>query len=302
MTTKLPQLCLGTAQLGMPYGINNTQGRPTPNQVGDILSYALKSGVFAFDTSPGYGESEKILGHHLKGRQDIIFISKVPPVNWQNKSSLVLRIVDVALEETLKDLRLKKLPVYLFYSLADAINRKMLTLRHLRQLKKRGLIGQIGVSVYEPFEALEALKIKDLEMIQIPTNLIDQRFIKNGFLSKAAKAKKTVLVRSIFLQGLFFKKTVPAHLNAFKPYREKIKKICLEHNLSVNELALRYVLNLKGVSSALIGSESLKQIKENIAVANRRPLDKKVIRAINKIGSAPVKIIDPRQWLPHTNA
>lgn len=292
----LPKLCLGTVQLGLPYGINNSRGKPTSAETAQILNYAIKNGIGAFDTSPGYGESEKILGNHLKDRQDIIFISKVPPINWQNKSSLILRIIDVALEETLKDLHLKKLPVYLFYSLADAINREMLTLQHLRQLKKQGLIGQIGVSVYEPFEALGALKIEDLEVIQIPTNLIDKRFIKNGFLSKAAKAKKTVLVRSVFLQGLFFKKTLPAHLSAFKPYQNKIRKICTDHKIKVNELALRYALSLKGVTSVLIGLESSEQIKENVAVASRGPLDKTVLNKINKMGSAPEEIINPSLW------
>lgn len=293
---KLSKLCLGTVQLGMPYGINNAKGQPSPAEATKILRYAIKEGVFVFDTAPGYGDSEKILGqnlHLLKNK--LVFISKVPSLDWKNKEKIT-EAINAVLEKTLHNLKIKKIPFYLFHRFNDLVSHKNFALHHLIKLKKRGLIETIGVSVYTPQEATASLKIKGVQAVQIPTNLIDKRFIESGFLDEARKKKVTVLVRSVFLQGLFFKKKIPTYLNAFKPYQKKIIKICADHKISINELALRYVLSLKGVASVLIGLENLEQLKENVTVAKRGPLDKITLTEINKMGSAPEKIINPRLW------
>ena len=69
------KMVLGTAQFGMDYGITNVNGKPTRNEVFNILDFAWENGVRRFDTAPGY-DSETWLGDFLtsRGLQDQIKI------------------------------------------------------------------------------------------------------------------------------------------------------------------------------------------------------------------------------------
>ena len=60
------KLIIGTAQFGMSYGIANYNGLVGKIEVEKILNYAYKAGINTIDTATGYGNSEDIIGHHLK--------------------------------------------------------------------------------------------------------------------------------------------------------------------------------------------------------------------------------------------
>ena len=55
-----PQLCLGTVQFGMTYGITNHFGQVTEDEV--ILKLAASYGIEFLDTAQSYGTSELVLG------------------------------------------------------------------------------------------------------------------------------------------------------------------------------------------------------------------------------------------------
>ena len=77
----------------------------------------------------------------------------------------------------------------------------------LNKLRNIGLVNEIGVSVYSPKEAIRCFKIKIIKHIQIPFNLLDQRWLKHRF-NKELKTRPDVKIhaRSIFLQGLLLNK------------------------------------------------------------------------------------------------
>ena len=51
---KISKLTLGTVQLGIEYGINNTSGMPDYKKSAGILQTAVDSGVISFDTAKGF--------------------------------------------------------------------------------------------------------------------------------------------------------------------------------------------------------------------------------------------------------
>lgn len=74
------RLVLGTAQLGMKYGIANTSGAPAKDEAFAILDAALEGGINTFDTAAAYGESEGVLGAWIGSRaakKDIYIITKI---------------------------------------------------------------------------------------------------------------------------------------------------------------------------------------------------------------------------------
>ena len=62
----MADLCLGTVQFGMNYGINNTLGQPSEEDVFEMLDTAIKNGIHVFDTAKAYGTAEAVLWHYFE--------------------------------------------------------------------------------------------------------------------------------------------------------------------------------------------------------------------------------------------
>ncbi|MFH1710672.1 MAG: aldo/keto reductase, partial [bacterium] len=99
-----------------------------------------------------------------------------------------------------------------------------------------------------------------------------------------------------FLQGLFFKKDIPENLKKFRPYQKEIIKICGDEDISIEELALRYVLGIDEIDSVIVGAETAAQVKENINISRKPKLPEGLLEKIGKLGSAPETVINPSLW------
>ena len=76
------RLVLGTAQLGMPYGIANSTGKPDFETAVSLIKTAWEHGIREFDTAQAYGESETVLGRALSSlgiSNDVRIITKLDP-------------------------------------------------------------------------------------------------------------------------------------------------------------------------------------------------------------------------------
>ena len=59
---QIPELCLGTVQFGLDYGISNQAGIVPRDEVKRILQVALNSNIKFLDTAQAYGNAELCLG------------------------------------------------------------------------------------------------------------------------------------------------------------------------------------------------------------------------------------------------
>lgn len=294
---KISKICLGTAQLGIEYGINNLRGKPGLEESRAIIAEALRNGIDAFDTAPAYGDSEKILGRCLEDlRADAVVISKLPRLDWEKPSEEIRGEIRASLERTLAHLRISRLPVCLFHRFEDIGGRDGLALQELIRLRDQGLIEKLGASIYTPEEAGICLGIDGLDVIQSPFNLADKRPLDSGFFRSARRKGVTILVRSVFLQGLFFREEIPENLRPFEVFRRNLREICAEEGLGMAQLALRYPLGFEEIDSILIGLETLGQLRENIEIIREGPLPAGIMEKINRLGTADAKAVDPRRW------
>ena len=192
MTTS--KLVLGTAQIGMDYGIANTRGRIPLKEVHQIFDFAFLHGISILDTATNYGDSERIIGGYIRGSANKFnIISKLPAVS---DGSHAIK----SLEQSLKILNVKKLFGYLFHDFNSFINNPSI----FHQLFDHGGAEKIGFSVYSPEQVtkLWELKIK-FKIIQLPYNVFDRRFDK--VMSRLREEGCEIHARSAFLQGLVFK-------------------------------------------------------------------------------------------------
>lgn len=72
----------------------------------------------------------------------------------------------------------------------------------LQELKEKGLVRKIGVSIYNPPDLEEISNTFYFDLIQAPFNLVDRRLQKTGWLKKLKDKGIEVHTRSAFLQGL----------------------------------------------------------------------------------------------------
>lgn len=185
------KLALGTVQFGLDYGISNHDGQVRDEELDEIIALARHAGIDTLDTAQAYGNAEQRLGQ--RDITGFTIIDKLAP-------GLPLSDVKAAVNNSLHLLGRKRLDGLLLHSSQDA-SPAMFEL--LTDLQKKGSIGKLGISVYSP-EELDAWSAAGypLELVQLPANLLDQRFLRTGWLDKLVDMGCEIHVRSLFLQGL----------------------------------------------------------------------------------------------------
>ena len=268
------KLILGTVQFGLNYGVNNQSGQVSKESVETILSLASNKGIKILDTSSAYGTSEKVLGEVLN-ENDMKFriISKYP------RSS---RSVKTIFEESLYTLNQKKFYGYLIHHF-DFFRKKQEIWRDFLLLKEEGKVTKIGFSLYNVDE-LKFLLDRDIafDILQFPYNIFDRQFEK--FFPLLKERNVETHVRSVFLQGLFFKplKNLEGKLLPLRKYVESLHSYCKVHCLKIEELALGYVYSSEYTNGVLIGVDTIEQLESNIKNLgyNISPKDIDFVRSI----------------------
>jgi aryl-alcohol dehydrogenase-like predicted oxidoreductase len=168
-------------------------------------------------------------------------------------------------KESLKILSIPSFETYSYHSFADYVNYSYLK-HELQSLKIDGLINQIGISVYSNAELNKVLCDKDIDVIQLPYNLLDNQNIRGSYIKEAKQNNKEIHIRSIFLQGLFFmdEASIPEKLIPLKPYIRRIKFYCENESINLQSLALSYAIFNKQIDHVLIGVDTKLQLLNNI--------------------------------------
>lgn len=293
----LSRFTLGTVQFGLPYGIANRSGQPSYETARDIIACVFEGGVTCLDTAAAYGNSEAVIGRalaELSLADRMRVVTKVPSMPGHLNADEADRWVETAVRNSLDALRLEQLPICLFHREEDAGY-----FDALARLQARGWIGQIGVSTYLPEVTARILTGGRAQAIQIPTNILDQRFIRTGVLEQARRSGVTVFVRSVYLQGLLL--MTPDRLD---PFFEPVIRVLPQLNrwageagLTLAELAVQFVLSLNGVTSLVLGVETLEQARDNVRLCGGPPLPPDMLRQIvADIPDLPERLLIPSFW------
>ncbi|MDO8667833.1 MAG: aldo/keto reductase [bacterium] len=300
MKNLLNKLALGTAQFGLAYGINNQTGKPSREKSLAMLDFAYKKDLRVFDTARAYGDAEEILGEFSESRGLGGAIKIITKLKSNIISEIKGKISDIIfgnLEESLSRLKRDYVDGYLLHTPEYIREDKIVSA--LVDLKRQGLIKNLGVSIYEEADAIYAAKLKEVDYIQVPYNIFDQRMDKSGFFQLAKKKGKTVFVRSVFLQGLFLmsEDKIPASLEKVKEYLKSLDEIIGRYGLTRAQTALLFSLENKDIDYVVFGVDNLEQLKEIINLAER-PIDgEKCFEELkNKFINIEKDIIFPSLW------
>lgn len=281
------KFALGTVQFGLQYGINNKAGKPDPTEVSEILTYAFENGIRLLDSAEAYGDALNVIGSYIRNEpQRFEIISKFVVGSESPKDRV---------EKWLETLRADHLYAYLYHRFEDYLSGKCRS--DLLALKAENKIHRIGVSLYGLKELETVIADPFIDLVQLPFNPFDSTEEKKRLLKQAKQNGKEIHVRSVFLQGLFFKEPsdLTGNLIRLAEPLKRFQMMVRENELNVRQACLNYALHESFIDYVVIGVETKAQLQENLAsVIPRFP--QIFYRSPQLISAEDAELLNPSNW------
>jgi aryl-alcohol dehydrogenase-like predicted oxidoreductase len=283
-------LCLGTMMFG-------AWGNTDHDDSIRIIHRALDAGVNFVDTADVYsaGESEEIVGKALKGRRDDVVLATkffMPMGEDPNRRGGSRRWIVRAVEDSLRRLGTDHIDLYQVHRPDPAMDVEE-TLGALTDLVHQGKVRYIGSSSYSGSQIVEAQwtarerRLERFRTEQPPYSLLT-RGIELDVLPAAQRHGMGILTYSPlgggWLSGSWSADSSPtsparqrlvARFDMSLPENERkleaveqLQKVADEAGVSMIELAIAFVVNHPGVTSAIIGPRTLEQLDSQLPAAD----------------------------------
>lgn len=268
----------------------------------EALRTAFDLGINFFDTANVYGggHSEELLGKAFKkDRSKVVIASKCGLKDYDSQPDFSEKAIRKTLEGSLARLKTDYLDLLQLHNPRPQIAGDERVVETLVKLRDKGKIRAIGVSVKSPADGLEFLKYP-WQTIQCNFNMIDQRALSCGLISKAAKAGIGIIARTPlafgFLSGDFTGKDIKFKKGDHRLNwpREQIRIWAdapkyftgLNKNKSraLAQLAVKFCISFDGVAATIPGITNKDEATENAFVSSLKPLSKAEINSIIRIG------------------
>lgn len=294
---QLNKIGLGTAQWGMSYGVANRRGQPRDSEIDQMLTHAKKQGVKILDTAYAYGEAEIILGEQGANVRGFDVVTKTVPLDSRVISKKEIVQLSTAFLESLDRLKLDVVYGLLVHRGDNLLSPGGdLLWRKLQELKAQKRVSRIGVSIYRPQQLEEILGRYDIDLVQVPYNIYDQRFALTGLFQRLKQKGIEVHIRSAFLQGLLLMKPdeLPEQFGVIRDHQAKLHNRLDELGITPLQGCLSHCLNQPDIDKIVVGCETLGQLIQILSIAEKSP------------GSTPnlesyamndERFIDPSKWL-----
>jgi aryl-alcohol dehydrogenase-like predicted oxidoreductase len=256
----------------MSYGIANQVGQITLSEARKIIQFASDHGIDFLDTAISYGESEICLGQ--LGVQDFKVVTKIPaiPPGCVN----ITEWVDEQVTASMRRLGVKSLYGLLLHRSEDlrGSNGKLLY-EALYKFKDAGQVKKLGVSIYSPGELDNIENIFNIELVQAPFNIIDQRLYLSGWLDRLKSRDIEVHARSVFLQGLLLMEPSnrPSKFSRWAAFWSQWDAWIEQTGVTPLEACIRFALPFSQIGRLIVGIDSIRQLQEIILASEGPPLE-----------------------------
>ena len=257
------------------YGCERYWGEVPTKDACDVVARAVDRGINTIDTAIGYDGSEEIVGKAIRNFRDkLVIISKggADPGKMEKR-----------LDISLSRMNLEVIDLYLVHYPDSAIPIEE-TIGGMMRLKEKGKIRHVGVSNFSREQVLKALAVGDIACCQQAYNLLWREIEDTGTLKACAEHNVSVLAYSPLGQGLFTGKirseadipkregdirhiTLLFQGEAFKAGLSIVKDLdalSAKYGKTPAQVAVNWVVSQKGVTAAIVGSKTVKQLDDNL--------------------------------------
>ncbi len=274
---------IGSANFSQSYGADKI--KVSELQIKRILDLAKDNYIYKIDTAEAYLKQKKIFS---KIDNKFKFIFKVIP----NNKWLSLEFSMKKLEDFLNNLNNNKIETILFHDtkiLFKKDGRKIFD--NLEILKKKRYFKKIGVSIYDTYDLDYITSNYNIDIIQCPYNILDNRILMTGWYDKLKKIGIETHIRSIFLQGLLVNKTIyrKQFFNKWYKVLHQWFSLIEENNISPIDYCLSDLLKYD-FDRVIIGLNSYDNLKKILNFKKIEHNEKFNININDK------NLIDPRNW------
>ena len=301
---QVSKLCLGTMMFG---AWGNTDHEDSVR----IIHAALDAGINFVDTADVYsaGESEEIVGKALKGRRDDVVLATkffMPMGDDPNRRGGSRRWIIQAVEDSLRRLGTDWIDLYQVHRPSPDTDVDE-TLGALTDLVHQGKIRSIGSSSYSGSEIVEAqwvardrrlerfrteqppysLLTRGIELDVLPTarrhgmGILTYSPLGGGWLSGGWTADSSPTSPARQRLAARFDMSLPENHRKLEAV-EQLAQVAEDAGVSMIELALAFVVNHPGVTSAIVGPRTMEQLESQLPSSDV-VLDTAVLDRIDEI-------------------
>lgn len=309
---QVSDLCLGT----MTFKWTSTE-----DESYQVMDAAIDAGINFFDTADIYsnwvegnpgGTAEEVIGKWFQNgkvpRDRVILATKAKGRMWDGPDGEGLSRTHImrAIEDSLRRLQTDYVDLYQSHAWDGAVTQEE-TLRAYSDLIKEGKVRFIGCSNYTAQQLQESIDtstefgLARYETLQPHYNLIWRGEFEKELQPLCARENIGVIPYSPLEGGFLtgkFKRGQELPKNARRSTHERTKKwmnderaltlldtlfaVSQERGETVTETALAWVLTNPTVSSAIIGANSVTQLKDSVAASGKR-LDAEQLTRLNNV-------------------
>jgi len=297
----VPPIGFGCVALGGQYGpLAESEGIRAVHQ-------AIDSGINFFDTSAYYGEglSETRLGKALQGRRDEVIVATKGGRHAANHFDFSYQNIIEMCEASLNRLQTDWLDIYQLHDIEFGTMETVLEgVRALFDLKKQGKVRYIGVTGFPP-GLLRHMAVEydfDVTLSYCHGNLLNDQM--NQILVPVVKERGMGLINgSVTHMGIL----TPHGEQDWHPAPAVVKQagrraaeFCEKAGVNLAELAIQYALLNKDVDVTLLGTRTVAELENSLALMDR-PIDLDLLEQVRKI-IAPVHNTEWPSGLPEHDA
>jgi len=301
---QVSSLCLGTMMFG-------AWGNTDHDDSIRIIHAALDAGINFVDTADVYsaGESEEIVGKALKGRRDdVVLATKFysPMGDDPNRRGGSRRWIFTEVERSLRRLGTDYIDLYQVHR-PDPATDVDETLGALTDLVRQGKVRSIGSSSYSGSQIVEAqwaardrrlerfrteqppysLLVRGIELDVLPASqrhgmgILTYSPLAGGWLSGRWTADSSPTSPARQRLAARFDMSLPENQRKLEAV-EQLADVARDAGVSMIELAIAFVVNHPGVTSAIIGPRTMEQLESQLPAAGVK-LDAAALDRIDEI-------------------
>ena len=268
----------------------------------ESLQKAIDLGCNFFDTAWGYGEghSEGLLGQIVRKNPDkkLYTATKIPPKNmkWPSQREFTLDDcfppdhIEKYVHSSLENSGLDSFDLMQFHVWEDHFVEDDRWAKKMDELRLQGLVHAVGISInrWEPWNGVRTVRSGLIDAVQVIYNIFDQN-PEDELFPACEEMDVAVIARVPFDEGSLtgnltldstwpkddWRSTyfVPENLKNSVEHGDALKPLVPE-GMTMPEMALRFILNEKRVSTIIPGMRKLKHVEANIATSDAGPLPK----------------------------
>ena len=272
------------------------------------LQRSVDLGCNFFDTAWAYGEgrSERLLGQVVRANPGVRLYTatKIPPKNrkWPSQRDFNLEdcyppdYIDEYIEHSLANLELPSIDLIQLHTWEDSWLADDRWIKKLDELRREGKIGAIGLSLnrWEPWNGVKAVRSGLVDAVQVIYNIFDQN-PEDELFPACQEMDVAVIARVPFDEGSLtgtltmdsrwpkgdWRNTyfVPENLKTSVERVEALRPL-IPPEMSMPEMALRFILNNPDVSTIIPGMRKIRHVEANIACSDAGPLPEALHQAL----------------------